>query len=250
MEERAATHIDEVLESILRGAAKMLGCSSANLIVFSEKDREVRVRVGTIGERLQMVGRVEGLIGSSLSGVAFPMSDVADSLVYATWRDRAIHETASLGELVGSFVPPEIAEQVSTLIGDHRFLCVPVLSGARGCGVIIFEKEGRHPFSRQQRELLLRYAQRIGEIIENDVRGRAITMAEECAVCAFNPRHGSSSVGDQLLHLALGRSASTRVSTSRPATRPPSAVSATRARSCAAGRWDCCSRRPRTRSGS
>ena len=206
LEERATTHIDGVLESILRGAAISLGCSSANLIVFSEKEGEVRVRVGTIGERLPMVGRVEGLIGSSLSGVAFPISDVGDSLVYASWRERTVTETSSLGELVGSFVPAVIAEQIASLIGEHRFICVPVLSGGRDCGVIIFEKEGAHPFSRQQRELFLRYAQRIGEIIDNDVRGRAITMAEECTVCAFNPRRGRS-VEDQLLHLAFGQTA-------------------------------------------
>jgi PAS domain S-box-containing protein len=61
---------------------------------------------------------------------------------------------------------------MSRLIGEHRFICVPALSGARNYGTLVIEKDGAHPFNRQQREVILRYARRIGEILENDLMGQ------------------------------------------------------------------------------
>ena len=42
--------------------------------------------------------------------------------------------------------------------------------------MLLFEKEGIQPFNRQQREVLLRYARRIGEILENDLMGQSQTL--------------------------------------------------------------------------
>jgi PAS domain S-box-containing protein len=72
-------------------------------------------------------------------------------------------------ELAGGALPPEVLQQLEQLIGAHRFLCVPVVSRSRKFGAIIFEREGGQPFSRQQRDLGVRYATRIGEIVENDL---------------------------------------------------------------------------------
>jgi hypothetical protein len=53
--------------------------------------------------------------------------------------------------VVGSAFPQLIARQMSRLIGEHRFICVPALSGARNYGTLVIEKHGAHPFNRQQR---------------------------------------------------------------------------------------------------
>ena len=161
--------IEDLLESILRGAAKILGCSSANLIVFNKKTREVRIRVGAIAERFSKLLKVESVLGDAFSNMVFRLDDIQDSLVYASWSERVIHETSSLAELVGDVFPAGPVAQGSSLIGEMRFICVPVLCGHRIFGVIIFTKDDAQPFGPQRREILLRYAQRIGEIIDNDL---------------------------------------------------------------------------------
>jgi len=166
------TGTEEIVESILRGSAKILGCTSASLIMFDEADREVRLRVGTIAESLQPLAMVEEMVGE-LANASFRFSDVDGSLVFRSWRDRTVLETCSLAELAGNAFGDEVLGPVSALIGERRFICVPVLTGSHCHGLIVFEKAGSTPFSRQQRELLLQYAQRIGEIIEGGSTAQA-----------------------------------------------------------------------------
>jgi PAS domain S-box-containing protein len=186
---------EELLESILRGAAKILGCGSANLIVFNTETGEVRIQVGVINERYPKLKEIESVAGDAFQSMVFRLEDTVDSMVYASWRDRAVYETASLAELSGSVFPVSLVEQGPALIGDHRFICVPVLSGERVFGVIIFTKEDIAPFGVQQREILIRYAQRIGEIIECDLSHRSV-----------GPR-SSQLFHAQLLYFALGETA-------------------------------------------
>lgn len=166
------TSLEEFLSAVLRGAAKILGCGSTNLILINEKTQEIRIRLGTMAASYPMVKELEGVLGRSLNGVAVSMKNAQDSLVYRAWRERALLETSSLIELVGSAFPRPVLSQMAGLIGEHRFVCVPALSTARSYGVLLFQKEGRQPFSRQQRQLLLRYARRIGEILESDLTGQ------------------------------------------------------------------------------
>jgi PAS domain S-box-containing protein len=191
---------DEVLESILRGAAKILGCNSANFVSVSEKTGEIRVRIGVLADQNSLLSQVEEVLGAALRSTTIRLEDAEGSLVLASWRNRAVYETALLAELVGTAFPAEAVRQASSMIGAHRFICVPVVSGARSHGVIIFEKMGAHAFSPQQREVLLRYAQRIGEIVESDV---SVPAPPELQAKL------DISLQNQLLQLALAESAPT-----------------------------------------
>lgn len=164
--------VETLMESILRGAAKILGCISANLVVFEGKSRRARVRIGTTAAKQQEIDEIEDVFGKALRSASFDFTDIEEGLVYAAWRERTVFDTASLRELVGKAFAPEIIEEVSGMIGRQRFICVPVAWGRNSFGVIIFTKEDPSPFGLQQREILLRYAQRIGEIIENEMHGR------------------------------------------------------------------------------
>ena len=172
--ERTARHtnLEEFLGAILRGAAKILGCNSTNLILINERTDEIRIILGAMAVSYPVLGQIEQVLGNSLKVISLPVNNIRDSLVYRAWRDCSIRETSSLSELVGGAFASGVTEQVAQLAGDHRFICVPALSGARNYGVLLFTKEGLHPFSRQQRELLLSYARRIGEIVENDLMGQ------------------------------------------------------------------------------
>lgn len=179
-----ATGIEVILESILNGAAKILGCTSANLILFNESTREIRVHVGTKAESELVLNQVEAIAGE-IRKQSFSFRDAERSLVFQAWRDRCVIETSSFPELLGQAFAPEVIGQVASMLGEHRFICVPTSDGSRCDGVIVFEKPGTHPFSPQQRELLLMYARRIGEIMENDLRDRRPTEGDSFATGVF-----------------------------------------------------------------
>jgi len=165
-----ASSLEQYLSGVLRGAAKILGCGSTILILINEKSKQISVRLGTMAVSYPLLAEVEQVIGGSLGALSFSVKSASDSLVYRAWRERTVHETSSLSELVGGALPRLVTEQMWRLIGEHRFICVPALSATRSYGVLVFQKEGKHPFNPQQREVVLRYARRIGEILENDLR--------------------------------------------------------------------------------
>lgn len=168
-----AKHLGPILDPILRGAAKLLGCSSANLILVDVRSGEVRIRIGAMATSQPDLLQVEKLLGKLESRV-FHLDGVVDSLVYACYRDRAVHETSSLRELAGTAFQSGVLGLLDSLLGAHRYVMIPVAFGRETYGVLVFEKHGREPFSAQQRELLVRYAQRIGAIIHADSHERSL----------------------------------------------------------------------------
>lgn len=173
------SRIGDILSSILRGAAKILGCTSAHLIVFNEKSRDVRIHIGINEQKSALLFEIEQVVGSAFQEMTLNIEDVQDSLVFQSWKEKAIKEASSLSELLGTLFPEEIAQQVTSMVVNHRFICVPTFSGPRLYGVLVFEKENPQPFSPQQRELMLRYARRLGEILENDLRDMGITLTTQ-----------------------------------------------------------------------
>ncbi len=192
--------VEQILAAILRGAAKILGCVSANLIVFNQESGEVHIRVGTTAERAIALGEVETVFGSPVQETVFSLDEVADSLVAHAWRERVCCETSSMQELVGTAFAPEVIERVAGLLPSMRFICVPVTFGSRIYGVMVLTKEDIEAFGPQRREILLRYAQRIGEIIDNDLRSRGRFVTRR-------PDSGDQLVKRDLLHLALAETA-------------------------------------------
>jgi len=173
------SNLEEFLGSILRGAAKLLGCSSTNLILINERTQQIHiVQIGAMAVSYPILEDIEQVLGN-LNGICMPMHFALDSLVYRAWRDRVILETSSLLELAGSAFQSEAVAQVAGMIGELRFICVPALTESRNYGVLLFTKEGSHPFSRQQREVLQRYARRIGEILENDLMGQGRSLVTQ-----------------------------------------------------------------------
>ncbi|MFH2006290.1 MAG: ATP-binding protein [bacterium] len=194
--------LDRVLESVLRGAAKTLGCGSANLIVFNEFGNEVRIRVGLILERQLELARCEDALGSSVNELSIPLDQTRETALYRAWRDCAVAEVPSLVELAKGAFPQELLAEADRLIGPRRFLVVPVLGESLCYGAIVFEKTGRHQFGTQQRELLILYANRMGEIFENDSRAYRIDSYQR-------DQRPDRSIQNHLLQIALQKSAPT-----------------------------------------
>jgi len=171
-----STDLKQFLEAVLRGAAKIFGCGSTNLILFNEKKQEIRVHLGNTADVFPVIKEVEKMLGAPLRGFSWPMKSADGSLVARSWHEARFCETTSLKELIGAALPRFTLTGLSALIGERRFACVPALSSTRNYGVLLFEKAGTQPFNRQQREVLLRYARRIGEILENDLMGQSQTL--------------------------------------------------------------------------
>lgn len=169
-EERRPSGIGgDVLASVLRGAAKILGCNTATLIVLSERTGTVRIRVGVGAEVRPALDVVEEAFGGNVNELTFTFPRVRDSLIFRSWSEDVPLECSTIEELARNAFPEEAFALLASVLGPHRFICVPVATRVRRYGVIIFEKDGDAPFSRQQRELMVRYAGRIAEILENDL---------------------------------------------------------------------------------
>ncbi|MBW1809354.1 MAG: PAS domain-containing protein [Deltaproteobacteria bacterium] len=192
------TNLDDFLENVLRGAAKILGCNSTNLVVINEKTRNMQVRIGITAGDFNKLAELEEVMGNSFRGLSASIDNATDSLLYKVWRDGSIAETSRLHELVGGAIPAEVIEQFEKMVGDHRFILVPAAGAHRHYGVLLFEKLGVQPFSRQQREVMLHYARRIGDIIENDLKGHGQVAIQPPS----DP--GEASLEYQLLQLTLG----------------------------------------------
>ena len=191
-----STSLEEFLEAVLRGAAKILGCSSANLILINDRTGEIFIQLGAMASSYPVLEQLEQLMGSSFGGITFTTDQAGDSLIVRTWREQAILQTPDLEVLVGSALPAPALEQMRRLIGEHHFTCVPARSASRSYGVVLFEKEGARPFSRQQCEVALSCARHIGAALENDL------VAQGQDLISAGPP--DQPVERRLLRLALG----------------------------------------------
>jgi PAS domain S-box-containing protein len=169
-------NLKQFLEAVLRGAAKIFGCGSTNLILYNEKTQKIRVHLGITADVFPVIDEIEKMLGSSFRDFSWPMTSADRSLVTRSWREARFCETTSLKELVGAALPPFILAAIARLVGERRYGCVPALGSTRNYGILLFEKQGIQPFNRQQREVLLRYGRRIGEILENDLKGQSQTL--------------------------------------------------------------------------
>ena len=178
------TTLDEFLGAVLRGATKLLGCGSTSLIFINEKTQQIGIRLGALATSGPVISQIEQLLGGHVGKLVFPLNKATDSLVYRAWRERRVFETSSLAELVGSVFPRLVLRAMDAVIGAHRLIVAPALSGSRNYGVLMFEKEGAHPFNPQQREVLLRYARRIGEILESDLADQGAQLVAKLQAAA------------------------------------------------------------------
>jgi signal transduction histidine kinase len=171
--------LDEFLCNVLRGAAKMVGCNSTNLVVVDEELQQMRVRVGARDDDYPILAELEDVLGGSFDGLWVSLESTKSSYLYRVWLEGTILETSRVAELVGQAFSLEVVEQFEEKIGEHRYLLVPAIGASRNYGVLIFEKAGCQPFSNQQREVVLHYARRIGEILECEFNGQGLAMIDQ-----------------------------------------------------------------------
>jgi PAS domain S-box-containing protein len=162
------TLVEQNIQLILRGAANVLGCRSATYLHVDETSRTVQIWTGLMSITDDLPQRIESLFGVELGGGVLEWKLARGSLFFESFRTGSIIETSSIMELVGEALPSEIVQGLDELVGDRLFASVPVVGRAGPMGVIMFEKRDSHPFTSQQREMLLTYATRVGFILESE----------------------------------------------------------------------------------
>jgi len=161
--------LEQNLELVLIGAAKVLGCNSATLLVIDEKKKTVWLRVATVSDEGKGFERATELLGFVPVGATVPMDLVHESIILKCFRENKILETGRIADLVGStLVKPEALAILESLIKMIRFSCVPVLGSTDVEAVILFSKTDNRPFTFAQRRLQIEYARRLGLIMESE----------------------------------------------------------------------------------
>jgi signal transduction histidine kinase len=171
--------LDETIELLLRGAAAILGCNSASLLMLDESSARIFVLVGVLREGYPMLSQVERILGDSTRGLSIPVERARGSIVTECLERREVLETSSVADIAGQAFPRPIVRTLDRMVGPRRFLCVPTMSATHTFGVLLFERPDPSPFGAGTRDLLLRYAARIAGLLENDLLQRRTRPADE-----------------------------------------------------------------------
>ncbi|MFH1434337.1 MAG: ATP-binding protein [Pseudomonadota bacterium] len=159
------------LELVLMGAAKVLGCNSATLLIIDEDKKELKLWVATLfSEQIKSLEQATEILGWDPKGATVPTDIIGESIVLRSYREGKVLETPTIADILGELVSGEVSKLLVTLIGKHRFSSLPVMSSSGVEAVILFSKKGDRPFTFQQRSLQLEYASRLGLMIESEKR--------------------------------------------------------------------------------
>lgn len=160
--------LERNIELVLRGAAKVLGCNSATLLVIDEEKEKFKLKVATFPDQFENLEQATEILGLGGAYCEVDFESVGSSIVFECYRTRRIKETSNVAEVAGSLVTEEAATVLGGLFGKLRFSCVPVLSTYGVIGIVLFTKKGSSAFSVRQRELQLEYASRLGMMMESE----------------------------------------------------------------------------------
>jgi PAS domain S-box-containing protein len=166
---KSHSFLEQNLELVLIGAAKVLGCNSATLLVIDEKKNTVRLSVATLSDQVKGLDKARDILGFEPRGATVPIELVSESIILKSFRGKKILETSRISDLVGStLVSSEATNILESLIRKIRFSCVPVIGRSDVEAVILFSKMDDRPFTFRQRQLQLEYAKRLGLIIGSE----------------------------------------------------------------------------------
>ena len=152
----------------MRGAARLLGCSSATYLRIDEKSHTVRVWVATMDGAATVLRRVEQMFGTHMGGGEIGWKPASGSMIFESHRTGRIMESSSIADLVGQVIPAPMSIAMDSLVGPRKYASVPITGQSGSLGVMLFEKSDDHAFTPRQKEMLLSYATRIGLVLESE----------------------------------------------------------------------------------
>jgi PAS domain S-box-containing protein len=151
---------------ILHAAARVLGCGSVQLARVDEEAKTLVFATSITNREGAKVAEVESVLGFRLEGASLPL-DFENSLFVRAVTESRLFITHDVSDLTGGVVPQAAVAQIREAIGPRTFAVVPVASQSGAHGVLLFEKPLIEPFTPEERDLLVAYADRVGADLES-----------------------------------------------------------------------------------
>lgn len=162
--------VDEQIRSVLTAMQQVLGFAST---VFARLDTE---RGGLVlsfilGDRSSFLRQASEMLGFDPTGAAFPLW-ADDSLFVRCYRQGRLLSTTDLRELWTGALSSDALEPIAEAVGERLLVCVPV-PGTSGTilAVVMLDRRATTPLTAEERDHLLLYAARLGQLVEADQLG-------------------------------------------------------------------------------
>jgi len=133
-----------------------------------------RVHLGITADAFPVIAEIEKMLGAQFPRFSWPMKSAEGSLIARSWREALFCETTSLRSWLAQPCPVHTRGN-RTSGGERSYACVPRWAARETTACFSSRRRGISR-STATREVLLRYARRIGEILENDLMGQSQTL--------------------------------------------------------------------------
>ncbi len=162
--------VDEQVRSVLHAMRQLLGFSSTTMARL-DTEKGGLVLSFDIGTRLPLLKEAGALLGFDPTGAVFPLW-AEDSLFVRSYKEGRLLYTTDLNELAGGALPPATLQPFASAVGSRLFVMVPV-PGASGAilAVILLDRSKTEPPTADERDQLLLYSERVGQLLEADRLG-------------------------------------------------------------------------------
>lgn len=162
--------VDEQVRNVIQAMRQKLGFTSATLARF-DPDRGGLVLSFVIGTRLPLLKAASEALGFDPTGAAFPLW-AEESFFMRSYREGRLLATTDFEDLIRGALPWEVLAPFASSIGSRLFVCVPV-PGSSGTilAVILLDRSKTAALTPDERDQLLLYAARVGQLLEADRLG-------------------------------------------------------------------------------
>ena len=162
--------VDEQVRKVLQAMRQLLGFSSTTMARL-DTERGGLVLSFDIGTRLPLLKEASEFLGFDPTGAVFPLW-AEDSLFVRSYKEGRLLYTTDLNELAGGALPPATLEPFASAVGSRLFVMVPV-PGKSGAilAVILLDRSKTDAPTADERDQLLLYAERVGQLVEGDRLG-------------------------------------------------------------------------------
>lgn len=162
--------VDERFRDVIEAMRQMLGFAAA-VLARLDMDRGGLVLSFAIGDRGHFLQQAADVLGFDPTGAAFPLW-AEQSLFVRCYRGGRIVSTTSIQDLFTGALPPDTFEPFEEIIGPRLFVCVPI-PGPSGAilAVVLLERPRLDALTADERDQLLLYAARLGQLLEADRLG-------------------------------------------------------------------------------
>ncbi|HMU38074.1 MAG TPA: ATP-binding protein [Pseudomonadota bacterium] len=178
--------VSRSLSAVLHAVAQTVPCNSASLALLEEEPHALRLAVAVNARSAGEVVQVEHALGFPVRGLQVPLT-LENSLLVRALREARVFVTTDVSDMAGGALSDDIICAIREIAGKRTFAVVPVLGRIRPLGVMLCEKPGLSGFSPHERDLMITYAERLGQELESDALQNTAQRLEQLGALAVPP---------------------------------------------------------------